>query len=554
MKSFTWICLTVLVLAACSPPETPENSNKFSFDVPANTPPAQLTAAIGKAFFERYAQIDTSMVPSGKLSQVNILAYDSATNQTRCVSGYTVIVDLSPKPDPNFEGDFYGAPSWCYFFTGKDNHYEVRNPIVTSGASEDMPEEVDFTVAYPANGECALLGLTINSPVQVVGRFAAKDITFYYWSETTHELKSVANFTLDYAQGGSERSYVNGTLKFHGPANPFDFEYMATGDSIYTLSYTWQNGRYVTVAKPEDQSGYVLMVDTMKNVQYPLFRSVKNPKAAETINQSLQLLDFGHLVTDEHPVDEASPKARRSFVVKRISNNLLLVATVAITGSGEDIRGMYNQHYFNALTGEAVYPEQVFDSAREKEIAQKVDDLFLSGSRKKDDGCMQYLDGAWESNRVLMIPSASSEKIYFQTSGCDDDYLGTGFDKMVTVKGYMQEFGEYMTPYFTSLLEDSPVAPDEGIAHLWHGTIGESTAVTLLLRESEGKVTGIEMYDADGRVVNFEATFENNRLTLREFDSQGKTLGTIYASVKEDLLNGTWTSGEGEVQEFVAER
>src|SRR3954468_9935527 len=168
MKIIYWIVPAVLFVAACSTKSEDRIGfvESFSFDVPADTPPDSLTSAITKGFLSRYALIDTSMIASGKVIPANILAYDDASHETKCVQGYTIFVRDDPRArlDPNYPGDYFGSPSKVYFFTGTNNHFEVwNNPIVTQGSNEDTHEEASIILDHKASDECSLFGLKIST-------------------------------------------------------------------------------------------------------------------------------------------------------------------------------------------------------------------------------------------------------------------------------------------------------------------------------------------------------------------------------------------------------
>lgn len=570
MKPIYVLWLAALLITSCSSTETKIGPvDMFSFDVPPTTHPDSVNSAIGKAFLKRYALMDTSMIATGEVVPATIRSYDSATKSSKCVSGYYIVVAHEPKPDPNFEGDWHGSPSAIYFFTGKDNHFDVTNkPIVTRGSEEDAQEELSITLDYKANGACSMLGVRINNPVLVVGLTMDEHITFYYWDENAGRLRPTIVFETGYSNStisyGAQR---NGAITFIPSANAlYDIEYKGTGDSTYTARYVWDNGIYRQLQTEDDQPQYVLLVDSIPGVRYPVFKSEGNSRAADAVNKALQLEDFGELISDDNR-DQFFPEndtINRQYFVKRINDNMLLVSTAISYGEDHDYTREYQQRYFNARTGDEIRVGDLIVADSSQAFAKMVTRELVRAMQRAGVGkskCVSFLRKAWEEDRVLMgLRKSNGPILTFQTPVCNlEEYKTSPAFDLWKGELRMDEIEPYLTEYFFHLAQDEVSDPfTDPFARTWHGTLDGETHVTLILRtptnEGYPMYGGYFVYNDIGKPVNFQATTNgDDKLTVVELDETGKNeVATFEGLLQDGKLVGTYKKKDGTVMQFEA--
>jgi hypothetical protein len=574
MKISTWVVAALILSSACSPQSETKNSGYFSLDV-SNSITTDERTAVEKAFFEKYAKLDTTHKLSGTMVPVDILSYDSLSGQTGCVRGFTILVNQTwiQPADYNGPGSF-GEPSKLFFFTGSNYRYQVwNNPITTKGSDEDTQEQATISLDHMATAQCAMLGLKIGNPTVVAGVNSRENITFYYWSEQKHRLIPATSFTIAYSRGldGQDAVRTYGEIAFPPSASkPYDIEYKVTGDNNYNEMYSWKDGKYVKVAhfeqKPEvdpfDQSAYAIKVDSIglesvfgySRSYYPLFRSDKNPAAADAINRVMQLRDLDFLITPSGLGDwkkrTKDQTVQWKFWLNRVNDNLLVVTTQrTLWGDDRKVNPevYFNRHYFNAVSGDVIFLEDLIKPDQMASLGAGGEDVIIN-AYPGIEPCDQPMKGAWTRGNILLGMNAQKKQVQFEFSTCDEA------EPLHMVTASWQDYSKAWTPYFYQLMDTSPANQLGGISHLWTGKLDGNTSLTMLLHlEAGNKVTGKLIYDNTAKVIPFNATFEKDLLTLNELDGNGNITGTIEAKLEAGMLGGTWTSGSV-VKTFTAER
>ncbi len=565
MKALPWIISTLAILSACSPKsDTPiGNADSFSFEVPTNTPVDSLNSAIGREFLKRYALLDTSMIVQGNVIAANILAYDSTTEFTKCVQGYLMFVTEDPKAHlrPTFNGDYFGRPRKLFFFTGSNNHFEVWNrPVVTHGTDEDGTETADVILEYKATAECAFLGLKTSRPILTVGLEADEKITFYYWSELSHRLEPVVRFMTAYSMKTVAGVTTAGKIATMAPGElgVSGIEYTVSGDSNYIERYVWRPGKFVKYNHFEDQSRFDLQVEEMGDVGYPVFKSNKRLKAAESINKALQMLDFGELVNGNSydrllkPHDEGEDPDKWSFRVKRIGNNVIHVSTLKIKFGAKSEELSYHQHYFNAHTGDPIPASDLIQPGSEKAFGDMaIAALDKSLANQKKDASFDYKESGGAADQVFMSWDLKTQMLMVETPAYSEDYYD-----MVQAEIPLSEF-TMGTDYLDYLMGDDEILdPPNTFARVWHGSIAGETPVTFVFWGDEQNMKGYIVYDANGKGLPFRATktFDGrySGINVEQLDDSNNVTATFTLKAIDTKLQGTYKTADGTEKPFEA--
>lgn len=307
--------------------------------------------------------------------------------------------------------------------------------------------------------------------------------------------------------------------------------------------------------------------EDFKKSVYPLFQSSVRPKAADVINKTLQMTEFGQIRVEKNPqaflqsekvVNDYS--AHEYGLVYQNDRCLLLRTTEYTTPSMHHSGISESFYYFSKINGDRLFQESFFTTqgwasvkklllARlEKQINQLLKEWGedSEAGRKGNEDCItdmrnlvNDLTPAW----LDILPG--NKQVKFSTPWCD--YSIHGGSRLDLVLQW-----EEIYPYTTAAwryywLKENTTPAIHPVNHTWTGLINNKIPVTFTLRQEEGStaIVGLEVYDNYGGGIRLGGKITGNTVELNELDDKDQVAGIFELTTGGGKMSGLWKKPDG---------
>jgi len=323
--------------------------------------------------------------------------------------------------------------------------------------------------------------------------------------------------------------------------------------------------------------------------EFPFIISNSNPLASEKINTYLNvdlLLivpgSFKKCPFEKMMPDSSNCCAHTEFEDYNININSKTILSISINGEST---GAYSEianwdYNFNAITGDIIYPDELFTVAGYSKIKKQliskrkaIVTKFLKGlnaqfiskkfefdeERANDqksiyEDCLQYID---DNDFIYGRFLIHKDFIVFTRERCSNhgmravDDLGEFSDtlKIAEISNLLSRYGKALL--FEDTKECQNIKPPIYNTKILKGFINDKIPITCIFYKpyDDGSLTLRYWYDKNKSIIECGGTFKNkSKLNLIEDDhydeKQGKRIikALINADVSADSIKGTWTN------------
>lgn len=155
-----------------------------------------------------------------------------------------------------------------------------------------------------------------------------------------------------------------------------------------------------------------------------------------------------------------------------------------------------------------------------------------------DCECEPVLLDAFRNNLVTFNFSKESLELdmdacSWQNPGPHDVYSFS--IAMSDVRPLLSDYGKYMIDGGPEV--DLPTSPYT----LFEGTVGDAINMTFVLHQTNGTLSGYEIYNRIGTLIKLSGTVKGAQYTFDELTPEGTSLATFKAILDGATMTGTWT-------------
>jgi len=168
--------------------------------------------------------------------------------------------------------------------------------------------------------------------------------------------------------------------------------------------------------------------------------------------------------------------------------------------------------------------------------------LKLAAQKEQCDcDCEGMLQDVFRNNRVTYQfsregVSLSMDACNWQNPGPHDIYSFS--IPMNDVRPWLSDYGRYM-------LDGGPPSPPAPSYMLFQAMVGSNIYATMVLQVNPGnQITGYEIYNRIGDIINLRGTVNGTHYTFDELSPEGLPIATFNASRNGATLTGTWIKGD----------
>lgn len=105
------------------------------------------------------------------------------------------------------------------------------------------------------------------------------------------------------------------------------------------------------------------------------------------------------------------------------------------------------------------------------------------------------------------------------------------------VRPWLSDYGRYM-------IDGGTVVNLPAQHILFQATVGSNIYATMVLRTDGNQLTGYEIYNRVGSIINLRGTVNGTQYTFDELSPEGVSIATFKATRNGAAMNGTWIKGD----------
>ena len=314
----------------------------------------------------------------------------------------------------------------------------------------------------------------------------------------------------------------------------------------------------------QDSLFYCENITSQEQYNFPVFHSKQRPLVAEKINQLLQISELRMLkgfeennIFESVTVDDHSIYGRRISIldsVLDISKKLISVK-FKISSCGSTCNYWTTYYNFNSGNGDMIQLEDIITDSLyndfQKYIASKVVDQIKKGFYKDTpDSCS---GDAWCNFTIKLVNNLSSfDEFYIKDNTLYVDCIEYFHKNMLPsdmtetltafssqeLKMYLNDFGKSIFGITDSISRFR----SNRLPQLYSGKIGTEQIIMVLNDDGLESIQGEYVYTKYGHGIFISGRKVKDWIEMDEYDSAGKKVGQMEATIKGMEILGTWSN------------
>lgn len=308
---------------------------------------------------------------------------------------------------------------------------------------------------------------------------------------------------------------------------------------------------------------------------FPLIHSKAQPKMAATINKVLQIEAFNHINVEKNPADYADNDRYSdwSYSVDYSNKRLLRVVTNHFFPQQSMHTPEHTEtadFFFDTTTGDRIYPINflteegiaklkvlqkekinILVKRRHDELEKKYTGEEYKDALPSEESTIAHAKSSIDSYTIPIVNDGfnSADKsftFYYSWEEGDNEKipeLNNGIQ--ITLKGdELKLFISDAWLYYIMQTSIDVPTPDP-ITHVWSGMIGGKIPVTLMVTRDGDTISGKEVYDRFGGVIELSGKWKGKSILLNELDDKGNKVAYFEVESSNGKLIGTWKKADG---------